>query len=83
MRRILILHREDLVPTCKLIEVSDAELGNFKGQSTHWIEADIVVFNCSLTGKAKIVKNRFGAKEVIDMTSTEGENEILSLILGT
>lgn len=82
MRSILMVTREDLIPTCKLIDVKDAELDSFKGQSTQKQEASIVVFYCSLTEKASIIKHRYGKKQVIDLANSEGVNSLLLNLLG-
>jgi hypothetical protein len=84
MRTISIVTREDLVPTKKLVKVEDAEMADFSCFAGNKLcECDIVAFSCTLTSTAKVIKNRNGeVSDVLDMTSTDGDEVLVSFILG-
>ena len=82
MREIIILTRSDLIPAKKLMEVKDIEYPNLEIQSTKYQNAAMVIFLCNLTGKMKILKNRAGSTGNVDISVPEGENMLLSFILG-
>jgi hypothetical protein len=59
MKRVLILGRDDLIDGRKLTHVSEVEMADFSGTYAQMADYELAIFQCSLTGLYKIIKNRY------------------------
>lgn len=76
MRRVLILTREDLSPTKKLVEVKNVTDEVFslicQDQMPNF---EVVLFYCNLTDETKTLKNRYGHHYTVYSNSNESTNK--------
>lgn len=83
MRNVMIVTREDLISSKKLTKVKDVVCSHLQCPASKYDMPDIIIFNCTLTEQSKVIKNRYGAMtEAINTSSPEGENMLLSFIIG-